>query len=319
MNPARHYRLFTCSLVGVTLSSGALVTSSAPAPPPPPMRSEVLNALQLADAPAEPADTGSRPLRILLLADKKDHGPDEHDYPRWQERWALWLGGKRASDAGQINLYGPPIADSETFDGSKHLEVLRALGFPSQAQLASTDVVVAFCYIPWSEERRHQVRDFLQRGGGLVLIHSATWTMPQADSEVGDLVGVGGFTQWRHGPVQLTITAPDHPIRKALPKQLSFFDESYWPPTPPLDFSRVTVLAVSQEQDAPGQPSAPQPMLWTAVLGRGRVFGCVLGHYSWTFDDPWFRLLLLRGIAWTAVRPVHFLDHLALCGARVRD
>ncbi|MHC1766943.1 MAG: ThuA domain-containing protein [Verrucomicrobiia bacterium] len=247
----------------------------------------MLNALQLADAPAEPADTGSRPLRVLLLADKKDHGPDEHDYPRWQERWALWLGGKSVSDAEQINLYGPPNSGPDTFSGSKDLEVVRAQGFPTQAQFAAADVVVAFCYIPWNHDHRQQLRDFLQRGGGLVLIHSATWTMPKADPEIADLVGVGGFTQWRHGPVQLTITAPDHPICKALPRQLQFYDESYWPPTPPPDPSRVTVLAVSQEEDAPGQAPAPQPMLWTAPSGRGRVFGCVLGHYSWTFDDPW--------------------------------
>jgi type 1 glutamine amidotransferase len=23
-----------------------------------------------------------------------------------------------------------------------------------------------------------------------------------------------------------------------------------------------------------------------------------LGHFTWTFDDPYFRTLLLRGIAW---------------------
>lgn len=319
MNLATLHRLFTWTLACLTLSQGAPLTSSAPAPPPPPARSEVLNALQLLAPPAEAADAGLRPLRVLLLADKKDHGPDEHDYPRWQERWVLWLGGKSVSGAKQINLYGPPIWDAQTYSGSKDLEVVRVQGFPTQAQFAAADVVVAFCYLRWNDDRRQQLRDFLQRGGGLVLIHSATWTMPQADPEIGDLVGVGGFTQWRHGPLQLTVTAPEHPICKGLPRQLQFYDESYWPPTPPLDPSRVTVLAVSQEQDASGQPPGPQPMLWTAPSGRGRVFGCVLGHYSWTFDDPWFRLILLRGMAWTASRPVHYLDHLALRGARVRD
>ena len=28
------------------------------------------------------------------------------------------------------------------------------------------------------------------------------------------------------------------------------------------------------------------------------------GHYSWTFDDPLLRILLLRGIAWTANEPL---------------
>ena len=34
-------------------------------------------------------------------------------------------------------------------------------------------------------------------------------------------------------------------------------------------------------------------------VGSGE-FVSILGHYSWTFDDPLFRLLLLRGIAWSA-------------------
>ena len=62
-----------------------------------------------------------------------------------------------------------------------------------------------------------------------------------------------------------------------------------------------------------------QPIFWTTETGRGRVFGCVPGHYVWTFDDPWFRLLLLRGIALAAGGDVHRLDPLARLGARVAD
>ena len=47
-------------------------------------------------------------------------------------------------------------------------------------------------------------------------------------------------------------------------------------------------------------PRAAQPMLWCYELDAGRVFGCVPGHCAQTFDDPVFRTLLLRGIAWSA-------------------
>src|SRR5689334_1696555 len=40
----------------------------------------------LAGAPTPPEKT--RPLRIVLVAGKKDHGPGEHDYPAWQTAWA---------------------------------------------------------------------------------------------------------------------------------------------------------------------------------------------------------------------------------------
>lgn len=294
---------------------------SAPAPPAAPARSEILAALERVRGPAADAPTGARPLegplRILLLANNKDHGPDEHDYPRWQECWAAWLSGGTAAGPGQFNLYGPAIPDTAASSPAANVEVLRAQGFPTETQLAAADVLVAFCYIPWSLSHRAQLRAYLERGGGLVLIHSATWTMPEPDSEIAALIGVGGFTRWRHGPVQIEITAPDHPICRGLPRQLRFYDETYWPPTPALDPARVNVLAASSEQDPGAESPVPQPILWTALSGRGRVFGCVLGHYSWTFDDPWFRLLLLRGMLWTANRPAYSLDHLALRGARV--
>ena len=41
-------------------------------------------------------------------------------------------------------------------------------------------------------------------------------------------------------------------------------------------------------------------MVWTFNKGNGRVFGTVLGHYYTTFEDPLFRVLVLRGMAWAA-------------------
>jgi type 1 glutamine amidotransferase len=58
-------------------------------------------------------------------------------------------------------------------------------------------------------------------------------------------------------------------------------------------------------------------MFWTHQPGPGRVFGCVLGHYTWTFDDPYFRVLVLRGIAWAAGESPYRFDPLVLRGARV--
>jgi type 1 glutamine amidotransferase len=49
------------------------------------------------------------------------------------------------------------------------------------------------------------------------------------------------------------------------------------------------------------------------------VFVSILGHFSWTFDDPLFRVLVLRGICWTSRQPVDRLNDLALPGARLRD
>ena len=63
--------------------------------------------------------------------------------------------------------------------------------------------------------------------------------------------------------------------------------------------------------------SLPQPTFWTVERGRGRVFVSIPGHYSWTFDDPMFRTLLLRGIAWSARRDVDRFNNLVTLDARV--
>src|SRR3546814_2321279 len=59
------------------------------------------------------------------------------------------------------------------------------------------------------------------------------------------------------------------------------------------------------------------PMLWTTQQGKGRVFVSILGHFNWTFDDPLFRILLLRSIAWTGHRPTDQLLDIVNMGARV--
>ncbi len=39
--------------------------------------------------------------------------------------------------------------------------------------------------------------------------------------------------------------------------------------------------------------------MWTKVVGRGKVFATNLGHNYFTFNDPYFRIILLRSMAWT--------------------
>jgi type 1 glutamine amidotransferase len=137
--------------------------------------------------------------------------------------------------------------------------------------------------------------------------------MPKPSAEVKEIAGVGGFQFYRHGPIRLRIGAADHPICKGLPRQIELTDESYWPPTPDPDPTAFTVLASSEERIKPdAEPTQSQMMFWTYTRGVGRVFGCVPGHYTWTFDDPYLRILLLRGIAWASGQDPYRLDPLAL-------
>jgi type 1 glutamine amidotransferase len=304
--------------------------AALPEPPPPRARAEV--EAVLAKAPRAPAAGKLRPLNVVLVAFQKDHGPEEHDYPKWQERWAVLLGGKRAESPGiQVNLFGPPPArsDSSLTAGAPKVSVTTASAWPGAEQFKAADLVVMFCYRSggakrcWGDQQIRELDEFLKRGGGFVPIHSATYCggdMRQSDAarEL-PLTGLAfdKSIMVRHGPVTMRLAMPKHPICLGLPRQIEFFDEPYWPAAG--DAAKVEVLGTTTEIVARGETeTAPQPLFWTYRRVKGRVFGCVMGHYNWTFDDPYFRLLLLRGMAWAAGGSPYRFDALALRGARVR-
>ena len=41
------------------------------------------------------------------------------------------------------------------------------------------------------------------------------------------------------------------------------------------------------------------PVAWTKEVGKGKVFGTILGHNFFAFNDPYFRIMLFRAMAWT--------------------
>jgi putative heme-binding domain-containing protein len=276
----------------------AFLTSSPTAPspgaPPPRTRAEV-------DAVMGPAGSHlpsgrplasdkARSLHIVLVAGPKDHGPGEHDYPAWQRKWKELLGQA---------------------DG---VRVSTAFGWPDRGHFDFADLMVFYFWNhDWSEERYAEIDAFLARGGGMVLLHSAV--IPDREPE--KLAARAGLawkpneTKYRHGPLDLEITAPaGHPITKGFSKT-HLVDETYWPLVG--NATRIDVLATAQEE------GKPRPVVWTYTKGNGKVFATILGHYSWTFDDPLFRLLLLRGVAWAAGEPAERFEPLAVHGVPVRD
>jgi type 1 glutamine amidotransferase len=253
--------------------------------PPVRTRAEVAAALQ----GSAPLPAALKKLNIVLIDGVKDHGPGEHDYPAWQRAWAELLA------AGQ------------------QVEVTTAREFPDAAQLDAADVLVFFQKGSFSLQRAVQFDKFLNRGGGAVFIH---WAV-NGDDRVGEfakrigLASWGGKISYRHGPLSLNVVNQQHPILRNYEGILELYDESYWKLTG--DTAQVTVLATSVED---GQPT---PQIWLREHKPGRVFVSIPGHYSWTFDDPLFRILLLRGIAWTADQPLDRFNDLVTPGARISN
>jgi putative heme-binding domain-containing protein len=230
-----------------------------------------------------------RRLTIVLTDGPKDHGPGEHDYPLWRKRWSTLL------------------ATDET------IAVETAAAWPSPKQLETADVIVLFSNNPaWNADKAAELDGFFARGGGLVVIHYAV-DGHKNGSALADRIGLAwgeGKHKFRHGPLEVDFSKSKHPIARNL-GVLRFVDESYW-----------NLLGKPESIDVIGtgvEEGRPQPLFWTKQTGKGRVFVSIPGHYTWTFDDPLFRLLILRGIAWTAGESVDRFNGLATLGARVEN
>lgn len=245
----------------------------------PPVRTAAeVAAVRRASASAA-ATAKPRPLTIVLVASKQDHGKGQHDYPAWQKMWQGLLG--RAAG----------------------VTVTEAWEWPAPEQWRTADAIVFnFRNRNWSPERLAELDAFQARGGGIVAFHAAT-IIDQEPERLAERLGLSaqpGPTKYLHTPVTLRFASgSDHGITRGL-KNLSLLDEPYWPMFG--DPKRIRILATA---DVAGQP---RPMVWTFEPGRGRVFGSIPGHYTWTFEDPLFRILALRGVAWVCGEPESRFD-----------
>jgi hypothetical protein len=285
-SPAALLLVTAALLGGAARPEGPLPPTAMPrdykGPRPKPRPAAEVEAV-LAGAPAPPEKT--RPLRVVLVAGKKDHGKGEHDYPAWQKAWGA------------------------LFRKAARVEVATAWEWPAPEEFRKADVMVFYQHGDWTPARAADVDAFLDRGGGLVYIH---WAVDGRNDAPGfarriGLASRGGKIKYRHGPLELGFNKDArHPIARNFDR-LKLVDESYWMLTGKLAKDRVLATAVEEKE--------PRPLFWTVEHARGRVFVSIPGHYSWTFDDPLFRVLLLRGIAWAAREPVDRFNDLVWPGA----
>ena len=254
----------------------------------PPLRSRQEVEAALKAVPAEETTVDPKPLNVLLVWGIKDHGPGEHDYPRWQREWSALL----AKSPG--------------------VNVRTVQDWPDTALFTWANAIVLFhMHQRYDEPRLKEIDAFTARGGGVTLLHSAVIPKgePEKFAQRFGLAWKWQTTKFRHGPLDLNLT--DHELTRGLPKSFRLVDETYWPMIG--DTKNITVLATAKEE------GREEPMLWTSEREKGRVLGCILGHYYWTFDDPLFRVLLLRGLAWTARQPPGRFNGLVTDGVKLKD
>ena len=234
------------------------------------------------------------PLRIFIRAGEKTHGPGQHDHPRFLREWTDLLNQRGAKADG-------------------------AMGFPTDAQLEATDVLVMYAAEGGtiSGEQRANLQKFLQRGGGVVVIHDAVCgKYPQWFKTI-----IGGawehqHSKWFEGNVAFYFQDSHNPITDGA-SNFDFDDEIYF------DLHLMPEARILASSYAPDKRNTKEgrilpsvydivPQMWTyeQTLSGGqpyRAFVSIPGHNYKTFNLPHYRALLLRGIAWAGKRNVDLL------------
>jgi putative membrane-bound dehydrogenase-like protein len=182
--------------------------------------------------------------------------------------------------------------------------------FPTAQQLENTDVLVIFAAdgMKVVGEQRASFEKYLQRGGGLVVVHDGVVSDDQ--HEWAKKVQGGAWiwarnapgktpTKWFEGEVGICFVGPKHPITSGV-SNFDWKDEIYYD----LDMSpEVQVLATSFHS-----VFVIAPQLWTyektwdGGTAPYRAFVSLPGHEYDSFNTPHYRALLLRGIAWAGKR-----------------
>ena len=122
------------------------------------------------------------PLRVFIRAGQSNRGKEVHAHPRFLEEWK------------------PLLAE-------RGMKVDGALDWPTAEQLKNTDVVLLYAQEGGdaTPEQEAAVNEYLKRGGGLVVLHTAAVSMkdPAWWREVLGGAWKPGTTKWKEGPMDL--------------------------------------------------------------------------------------------------------------------
>jgi type 1 glutamine amidotransferase len=247
------------------------------------------SAAQLAPRPWNQNPNG---MRIYIWAGLKSHFAGQHDYPQFLADWSKLL-----TEHGAV------------VDGALHA--------PTAEDLAHTDVVVIYKgdagYL--SDEEKSALAVYIRRGGGLVSLHDSLCGPDPAyfATLVGGAKKHGEVNYTLGAPIPYTIVDPADPIMKGM-TNITIFDEAFynmtWAHDPAIHVLATAVIPATPSAGAHKGEVVPQIWTYEHTLPGGqpaRAFVWMQGHEYANFSNYQIQLMLLRGIAWAAQKPVDTL------------
>ena len=149
-----------------------------------------------------------------------------------------------------------------------------------------------------NDKAKENLKQFVDRGGGLVLMHFACGAFGEW-KEFENLAGRVWDRKNSHdprGPFRVEVVNPKHPITQQM-KSFDTDDELYIC----LSGDHPVELLSKARSKKTGQN---HPMAFTLEYGKGRIFHTPLGHDARAIQMPGTAELLRRGVVWAAGRSV---------------
>jgi putative membrane-bound dehydrogenase-like protein len=143
-----------------------------------------------------------------------------------------------------------------------------------------------------SPEQEESLIRFVERGGGLISLHCASYCFLNSDRYVA-LVG-GQFQKHETGTFATEIADSDHPVMRGF-GGFESWDETYVHHRHN-EQGRTILEYRTRGLQAEGQTR--EPWTWVRTHGKGRVFYTAWGHDERTWSHAGFHQLVERGIRW---------------------
>jgi len=197
----------------------------------------------------------------------------------------------------------PILKEMGEKSGAFQITVTQDVNAFTRDNLKNYDAVMFYTTgeLPFTDEEKSALVDFLKSGHGFVGVHSATdtWYEWGVYNKI-----VGGYFNnhpW-HQEVTVNVVDPNNKLVSSLGKSFRITDEIYQIADFQADTSHLLLAldpaSVDVHKEGVWRRYYGWPVAWTRMFGQGRVYYNSLGHEEATWKDPRFQDMLLRGIKW---------------------
>jgi len=220
---------------------------------------------------------GNSPIQVLLISGKNNH--------EWQKTSPAFRQILEEKGFFKVDITERP--DTLKMSDLKKYEVIASNwnAFPESTR-------------QWGEVAEKAILDFVNRGGGFVLFHSASaahYDWPEYQQMVGATWG----KNTRHGqiaPFQVKIQNTKHPVTKGMSNFV--ITDELW-----VEMDQQPGIEVLCSAFAPSSNKGrdqDEPVLICRKQGKGRCFYLVLGHDVAAMQNSGWKTLMQRGTEWAA-------------------